>query len=205
MTHTLFRRGSAETLREDFVLLGMCATGYTHKGSAQVKKRLFEILQKFPHANSGEVKTGSEFNAKMQDILSGFMDSSVIHYVFTDKKTVVEVLQAIKEADLGISVVLSGLFDEVGECCKKAGIHPHTVEHSAGIMGRVDKLPPEEVLGVTTMCGHGLVAPNLVLSLLDKVKKGKLSLKEAGAKLARPCICGVFNPERAEKQLAALL
>lgn len=205
MTHTLYRRGSAKSLQEDFVLLGMCATGITHQGFAEVKKRLFELLQKFPHANSGEVKTGSEFNADMEDILAGFMDTSVIHYVFTDKETVVEVLQAVKKADLGISVVVTGLFDEVGGCCRKAGIEPHTVEHAAGIMGRVDRLPADGVLEVTTMCGHGLVAPNLVLNLLEKVKKGKLSLEEAGSTLAQPCICGIFNPKRAEKQLAALM
>jgi len=205
MTHTLFRKGSAEDLRNDFVMLGMCATGFTHKGSAAVKKKLYEILIKFPHSNSGEVKTGSEFNADMEDILNGFVDTSVMHIVFTDKEVVIKVLEEIKKADLGISVVLSGLFEETNECCRKAGLSPHTVEHSAGVMGRTEKLPGDDILGITTMCGHNLVASELVLSMVKKIRRKKLSLEQAAAKLAGPCICGVFNPKRAETLLAALV
>ena len=185
MTHTLYRRGTYETLKDDFVMLGMCATGFTHEGSAAVKKELYEILIKYPHVNSGEVKTGSEFNAEMEDILAGFEDTSVIHIVFTDKDVVIQVLEEIKKKDLGVSMILTGVFDDTVSCCKKSGLTPHTVHHSAGIMGKTEKLPDENVLGVTTMCGHGLVASNLVLSMVKKVRRNKLSLEEAAAKLTQ--------------------
>lgn len=187
------------------MLLAMCATGISHQGSAGIKKKLYEILQRFPHANSGDVKTGSEFNAELEAIRNGFVDTSVLHYVFTDKETVLQVLEEIRKADLGISIVLTGLMDEVENCCKKAGIQPHTVEHSAGVMGRTERLPDEGILGITTMCGHGLVAANLVLDLAKKIRRGKLSIEEAAATLAGPCICGVFNPKRAERLLSDLL
>jgi hypothetical protein len=205
MTHTLFRHGGREDLREDFVLLAMCATGITHQGSASVKKKLYEILQRFPHANSGDVKTGSEFNAEPEAIRNGFVDTSVFHYVFTDKETVVQVLEEIRKANLGISIVLTGLLDEVEDCCRSAGIRPHTVEHSAGVMGRTERLPDEQILGITTMCGHGLVAANLVLEMVKRIRRGKLSIEKAAAKLAGPCICGVFNPKRAERLLSELV
>ncbi len=205
MTHTLFRKGKFEDLSNDYVILGMCATGITHEGSAAIKKQLYEILLKYPHANSGEVKTGSEFNAELDEIRKGFMDTSVLHCVFTDKNVVIEVLEEIKEADLGISVVLTGLFDETEFCCRKAGIRPHTVEHAAGVMGRTERLPGDEVLSITTMCGHSLVAAGLVLAMVKKVRRKKLTLKQAAAKLAKPCICGVFNPKRAEALLATLV
>jgi len=192
-------------LREDFILLAMCATGITHRGSAGIKKKLYEVLQRFPHANSGDVKTGSEFNAELEAIRKGFVDTSVLHYVFTDKETVVQVLEEIRKADLGISIVLSGLFDEVEECCKRTDLKPHTVEHSAGVMGRTERLPDERILGITTMCGHGLVAANLVLEMVKRIRRGKLSIEEAAAKLAGPCICGVFNPKRAERLLSELV
>jgi len=205
MTHTLFRKGNVEDLSNDYVMLGMCATGITHAGSAAVKKKLYEILVKYPHSNSGEVKTGSEFNADMDDILAGFVDTSVLHCVFTDKEVVIKVLEEIKEANLGVSVVLTGLFDKTKESCRRAGLIPHTVEHAAGVMGRTEKLPGDEVLGITTMCGHSLVASGLVLAMVKKVRRGKLTLEQAAAKLAEPCICGVFNPKRAETLLAALV
>lgn len=192
-------------MSQDYVMLGMCATGITHEGSAEVKKKLYEILIKYPHCNSGEVKTGSEYNAAMDDILAGFEDTSVVHCVFTDKAVVIKVLEEIKAAELGVSVVLTGLFEETHDCCSKAGISPHTVEHAAGVMGRTDKLPNEEVLGITTMCGHSLVAAGLVLAMVKKIRRNKLSLEQAAEKLAEPCICGVFNPKRAERLLAALV
>ena len=205
MTHTLFRKGTAENLKDDYVMLGMCATGITHEGSADIKKKLYKILIKYPHSNSGEVKTGSEFNADMDDILAGFVDTSVLHCVFTDKEVVIKVLEEIKEADLGVSVVLTGLFDETHECCQQAGLAPHTVEHAAGVLGCTEKLPDDQVLGVTTMCGHGLVASGLVLSMVRKIRRKKLSLEKAAAKLAGPCICGIFNPKRAEALLTQLV
>jgi hypothetical protein len=205
MTHTLFRKGTVKDLSNDYVMLGMCATGITHEGSAAVKKRLYEILIKYPHSNSGEVKTGSEFNADMDDILKGFVDTSVLHCVFTDKEVVIKVLEEIRNADLGVSVVLTGLFDETHECCQKAGLTPHTVEHAAGVMGRTEKLPDDQILGITTMCGHSLVASGLVLSMVKKIRRKKLTLEAAAAKLAEPCICGIFNPKRAETLLAQLV
>jgi hypothetical protein len=92
------------------------------------------------------------------------------------------------------------------ELWRRVGLgHMHTVEFSGGIYGKVSLLPEKPVLEVTTMCGHGMVASNLVREMADQVKKGKKSLKEAGIELAKPCQCGVFNPKRAEKLLKKML
>ena len=37
-------------------------------------------------------------------------------------------MKELKEKKIGISVVVSGLFDEVFECCQKAGIKPPLIE-----------------------------------------------------------------------------
>jgi hypothetical protein len=60
------------------------------------------------------------------------------------------------------------------------------------------------VLEITTMCGHGQVSRYLVDDLAEKVKKGSLSLEEAGRELGKPCLCGLFNPKRAEMLLQKL-
>ncbi len=81
----------------------------------------------------------------------------------------------------------------------------HTVEFSGGVHGKLGLLPKKPVLEITTMCGHGMVASNLVREMVRQIKKGKKSLEEAGVELAKPCQCGVFNPKRAEALLEKFL
>ena len=65
------------------------------------------------------------------------------------------------------------------------------------------RLPPEdeEILDITTVCGHSIVSFNLVRRMATEVSKGMISLEEAGRIMARPCSCGIFNPKRAEDLL----
>ncbi len=55
--------------------------------------------------------------------------------VFTDEDTLIKVLKEPKEADLGVSIIVSGLLEKTAECCHKADIEPHTIEYSLGIFG----------------------------------------------------------------------
>ncbi len=41
------------------------------------------------------------------------------------------------------------------EVAREAGIIRHTIEHSLGFHGRVERLPSAEVMELNTMCGHG--------------------------------------------------
>jgi hypothetical protein len=167
-------------------------------------KKFFEILKKYPAVNFGDVKTGSRFNSDWQTIHDGYRDQSVAHYVFSDAEVVGQILKELKQADLGVSVIVSGIFEKIDELCRQAGLKMHTVEYSGGVMGRTERLPEGPVLAITTMCGHGLVSANLVKKMSTLVKKGKKSLPEAAAELAKPCMCGVFNAERAERLLMDL-
>jgi hypothetical protein len=115
-----------------------------------------------------------------------------------------QVLKDLKEADLGMSVVVSGPFGCVGEICRAAGLRPHSADYSGDIWGRRDKLPSDEMLEVTTMCGHAMVASNLVKSLIDEIKAGERSAEDAGKELAKICECGIFNPIRAAELLRGL-
>jgi len=124
--------------------------------------------------------------------------------VFTHQEDMPRFLQDLKEADLEISVVASGLFETIFQCCRKAGLAPHTVSYSAGVWGRIEKLPSQEILEITTMCGHCLVSTNLVRKLIDDIRNGKESGESAAEELARQCVCGIFNPKRAAKILHSL-
>lgn len=205
MSHTLHRRGKSEDLKRDVIVFCMSAKTVNGDGSAPKKQKFFEIVSKYPYANFGDVKTGSQFNSDWDTVRDSFKDQSVPHFVFTDYDVAASVLKELAGADLGISVVVSGLMDGIVEMCRTSGLKIHTSEHSAGILGKTEKLPDEPILEITTMCGHALVAANLVQEMVRGVKKGKKTVEEAAVELAKPCMCGVFNPKRAEQVLRLLI
>ena len=55
------------------------------------------------------------------------------------------------------------------------------------------------------MCGHGMVAFNLVRKMIEDIKTGRRTVKDAAEELAKPCQCGVFNPGRAEALLEEII
>lgn len=128
-----------------------------------------------------------------------YYDNSIVHAVYTDEETVAAVLKELTEANLKLSIVVSGLLEQVAECCHKAGIGPHTVEYSMGIWGQTQRLPEEAVLSISTMCGHGMISFSLIKELANKVERGIITPKRAAEKLAGLCHCGVFNPDRAAR------
>ena len=204
MTHSLHREGTPADLCEDYPMLAIRAKGYNEAGNAWRMQKILELASRYPIVNFGDIKSGSKFTTSIEHILKSDMDPPLVHMVFTNKEDVVRYMQDLKEADLGISVVASGLFDEIFQCCKKAGLNPHTVNYSLGVHGRTDKLPAKEMMEITTMCGHALVSKNLIKKLLADIKKGKESPTTAAQKLAKNCLCGIFNPERAARILAGL-
>lgn len=205
MTHTLHRRGTAEELHQDYVLLSMSAKTVNVEGSGEKMQKLFEVLQDIPSVNFGDCKTGSSFQTDWDTIRDNFQDTSVLSYCYDNPGSVRQALKAIKEADLGISVVFSGVVETFREMAGEVGIELHTVEFSGGIHGRTDLLPEEPVLEIHTMCGHAMVSPGLVEEMVRQVRKGKKTLAEAGEQLAQPCVCGIFNPKRAEYILQKLI
>jgi hypothetical protein len=204
MTHTLHRFGSPENLEGDYVVFAMSAKGINEKGSARAMRTFLEMALDLDPVNAGDMKTGNIFTHSREDILAGVQDISIVHAVFVDERKVSDLLARVKEADLGVSVVVSGLFDRVQGAGETAGVRQHTVECSAGVWGRVDKLPSADVMQVTTMCGHGMVAAQLVERRARDIRSGKLTTQAAARELAKLCVCGIFNPVRAEKLLLAV-
>jgi hypothetical protein len=63
----------------------------------------------------------------------------------------------------------------------------------------VERLPGQGELELMTMCGHGLIAGQRVQHLAGQVAKGEITAEQAAADVAKPCICGIVNQERAAK------
>jgi hypothetical protein len=183
----------------------MSAKKINAKGSAAKMRTFFDIMKKYNSVNYGDMKTGNINNLEDETIRNGIKDTSIVHFVFDDTDETLKVINKLKIAKLGTSVVISGIVDEIDRMCKSADLKIHTVEYSGGIFGKVSDLPSNNILCATTMCGHGMVAVNLVKIMVRQVKSGKKSLKEAVVELAKPCQCGVFNTTRAEKILSDLI
>lgn len=203
MTHTLHRFGNPDNLSDDYVVFAMSAKGINEKGSAAALKEFMKLAFEMDPINAGDMKTGNMLTLSQETILDGIQDVSIVHAVFTEEEKVVELLARVKQADLGVSVVVSGLIDRVKIMSQEAGLKQHTVECSAGVWGRTEKLPDATVMQVTTMCGHGMVAASLVEHYARLVRLKRISAEQAGLEIARPCVCGVFNPVRAARLIQA--
>ena len=204
MTHTLHRQGNKESLAKDYIFLCMAAKGFNEDGADEKMREFLRIMMRHNPVNAGDMQSGNMFNSNMDDILTKVTSTSIVHGVFIDSDTAIKVLQELKDAELGMSVVVSGPFDSVDCICKAAGLSPHSLDFSGGIWGNTKKLPAKEVQEVTTMCGHGMVASNLVKSLVDDIKAGQITADEAGKELAKQCACGIFNPARAAELLQGM-
>lgn len=204
MTHTLHRFGTPADLACDYVVFAMSAKGINEVGSAAKLRRFLEIAFHHNPNNAGDMKTGNILSHSREEILGGIQDISIVHAVFTDEATVAAVLQDVAKADLGVSVVVSGLAGQVNECARLAGLRRHTTEWSLGVWGRTDLLPDKGIMEITTMCGHGMVSAEWVRRKAQLIRRGEATAQAAARELARSCVCGIFNLDRAAKLLAVM-
>ncbi len=202
MTHSLHRSGSIESLRGDYVWLMYQAKGINDKNIKEKAKEFIAVAEAVGSENWGDVKSGPKVCLSVEEIKNNIGDKSRLRGVFTRKDQVVQFLRMIREKNLGISVIISGLLKETLEACQEAGLSPHTINFSLGVWGKKKLLPSDEILSVTTMCGHHMVPSELVKEMMEQVKACKISPEEAGLKLAQYCPCGIFNQVRASKILA---
>jgi hypothetical protein len=213
MTHSLHREGTKENLLNDFTLYCLPAVGINDKESGMKRWRFLEIALRNNAVNAGQADIGNfiahspqELSERVRDRFKnspgdGIGDGMAPCICCDSKEDFVNILKEAIEADFGLSIVVQGILEEVEDCLGQVGLKPHTVHHSLGVWGKTDKLPGKEVLEITTMCGHGMTSPNLVKKCIEEVISGKTTSREAARLLARPCICGIFNPNRAEALL----
>jgi hypothetical protein len=195
MTHSLHRRGTINDLKQDYVIIAMLATGVNDKTV-------------YPDAKERQLRVGEIMkNNNPTNLLSeaGWKLSSVVQGCYSDINDIRNVLKTLKEEDLGISVVVSGLISEITDLCQEIGLNMHTVNLSLGEFGNKSKLPSDKILEITTMCGHHCISSQSVEHYVEQIKKGKISLEKAAEKLTSPCVCGIFNTNRAKQVLKELI
>ena len=203
MTHSNHRRGSRKSLSEDWVIL---VRGEVGEKPDEMQK-IIEIFA--DHNPIGVIKKRSlpaqrwmknwKEGMSLQELVKDPAPPVYAAGVYTKKDDVEGVIRDLKEAELGLSIVVSGVFDEVFDICSRVGTGPHTVNLSMETIGRTELIPDDRILDIITMCGHSLVGEHLSRHLIDKVRKGKITAEEAGLELGKQCVCNYFNQERARK------
>jgi hypothetical protein len=224
MTNTLHRwsehyaseRGAAAApVENDFIVFAM-ATRNLNDDDLVAKYRTFArialrhnpvnlgdatkggALRPQPHLNPG-AHWRREHRPDPERVINEIDGPTTMSAVFSRFEDMEAFVRELRDADLGVSINISAPMDAARRCCHEAGIKRHSVEYSLGFQGRVERLPDRVVLEIGTMCGHGMIAHNLVKKLLDWVKEGRRTPKEATQYLARFCSCGVFNTTRAQQ------
>lgn len=200
MTHTLHRRAGGEQAINDYVILVMADRTITPDQQVRNEKykQYLKIFYDNKAVNLGGMGIGHLYDTPAEKILHCAENIPMVHGVFDNQEDLVRALKDIKEADIGFSVNVTGLNEDIKGCIREAGLSRHSVNYSMGIWGNTSKLPAEKYLELSTMCGHALVSFNLIDKYIDEIKSGKISIEQAACELAKPCVCGVFNGEKAK-------
>lgn len=213
MTHSLHRQGTRENLTGDFTMICLPAVGINDKGSGPNRWRLLDMALRHNAVNAGQTDIGNLAMLSPEEFLKKVKKGFEIKdegglspcMCCNSKEDFVNILKELVKADLGLSVVVQGILEDINDCLKQVGLKPHTVHHSLGVWGKIEKLPSKEILEITTMCGHGLIGPNLVKTCIDDIASDRTTSAQAAKILAGPCICGMFNTKRAELLLDKLV
>lgn len=212
MTHSLHRQGTCASLKNDYPVLAMVARQFdivddeAKKRTREKLQKIFDVFASHDPSNLGSLYVpgtrahglaDSEMREKLK--ANGFVGT-----VFSDKAALKDMLAELKEKDFGISIIVSGLIDEVFGVCDEVGLEPHTIDLALGVWGNKKLLPKAQLMEITTMCGHAMTAPSLIEDLVGRVRKGTLTAEQAATELAKPCVCGIFNQKRAAELISQL-
>jgi hypothetical protein len=228
MSHTSQRRGLEKSSHEEIIVVGAYPGKYKNINGIQsaMEELAVKMLEHGPR--NWLSKNYTDINIPQVGIFKGMLRalkwimpnrineflfkasarrSTVITALYTETGRVTSLIDDLKKEWLSrnrtngypISIILSGLHDKIKKCCHETGTEEHTCLYSIGFYGKTGGIPSENELSLITMCGHGLISVNRVQYLIDKIRNGSLTAREAAEDIAKPCVCGIVNTERAEE------
>ena len=217
MTNTLHRFGDAASFRDDYVIFAIASRGKNEQGALEKLREFLKLAVQFGPVNLGDARHGGALRPcrsmtptshwgrddkrDFQAVIDGLDHITTVAAVFDDRTKAEDFLKAVKERDFGLSINISTSVEGADQCCHAAGLARHSVGYSLGFEGKTEHLPNSQVLMLSTMCGHGMVANSLAKKMIDWVKEGRRTPEQAANYLTRFCSCGVFNPSRAKRIL----
>ena len=220
MTNTLHRFGKPEDLKDDYIVFTLTSPGINDVGSLQKARDFLKTALKYNPVNlagwspKGPIfrpeKNLNPFRLYLRGRKEAVSPEQIIEemkppgrglVVFDNKQALEGFLKEVKELDLGLSVNVSSLVDDIREMASRSGVWPHSINYSLGFRGNLYRLPDNHVLALTTMCGHGLISSNFAKKMIDLIKEKRLTPEKAARYMAKFCICGAFNTSRAARIL----
>jgi hypothetical protein len=217
VTNTLHRFGDANSFRDDYIVFAIASRGKNDEDSVPKLKKFLEIARRFGPVNLGDARHGGalrpsrrmnplshwkrDVKPDFEAVVAGLDTTTTAAAVFDNRAAAEDFVKAIREADLGLSINISTSIDGAEQCCDAAHLCRHSVGYSLGFEGKTEHLPNEDVLKLSTMCGHGMVSASLAKKMIDWVKEGRRTPEQAVTYLTRFCSCGVFNPVRGKRIL----
>lgn len=203
MSHALHRYGTVENLQNDYTMYARASRYVNREGCGPKLRKILEVFLSEKPVNYGSSHAGKSSKAGLDPRAYALtLDKAYgVACCFSSKEAIKGVLKKLKKTDTGISIVVSGLIDEIVAMGKEIDLKPHTAFLSLGIHGKKSLLPEDKVLEITTMCGHGMVASRLAKVVGEKVKAGKMTPEKGADLLAQPCPCGIFNTVRCAELL----
>jgi hypothetical protein len=217
MTNTLHRFGSAESFRDDYVVFAIASKGRNDEGALEKLRTFLRMAVAFKPVNLGDARHGGalrpcrnttplshwkrDIAPDFEAVINELSAVTTVAAVFDNRAAAEDFRAAVRKADLGLRINVSTSIDGAEQCCFHTGIPRHSVGYSLGFEGKTGKLPGTEVLMLSTMCGHGMIAGSLAKKMIDWVKEGRRTPEQAATYMQRFCSCGVFNPTRARRIL----
>lgn len=219
MTNTLHRFGKSEKLPDDYIVFVMAGKGYNEEGALEKARTFLRAAIKYQPINMGNGLVNSLYRPEKnlsffklyfigrqekttyEQLIEEIPGPGSAAVVFDDRQKVKQFIEDVKKLDLGLSVNVSALVDDVRDICGEVDITPHAVEYTLGFQGDTSRLPERDTLKLSTMCGHGMVSANFSKKMLNLVKEGRMESEDAACCMAKFCVCGVFNTSRAMRIL----
>jgi hypothetical protein len=220
MTNTLHRYGPSADFCDDYILFAICTRGKNDVGAAGRLRSFLEICARHRPVNMGDARNGGmarpsraltplahwhrDDDGSYAEVIKGIDGPTTAAAVFDTIEALQACVADVKAADLGLSINIAALADAARGCCNAVGLRRSAVEYSLGFIGNRSHLPASGALTLMTMCGHGMIAGAFAEKMIDWVKTGRRTPAACAKYMSRFCVCGIFNPVRAERLLADL-
>lgn len=221
MTNTLHRFQKPDDPKDDYIVFTLTTSGVndigaTEKGRAFLKAALkYNPVNINTHSGNGPMfrpekkltpfklyaRGRKETVSPEQMIKEIKPPGGRVLVVFDNKQALEEFLKEVKEMELGLSVNVSSLVDDVREMIPQTGVVPHSINYALGFRGSRYRLPDRNVLELTTLCGHGLISNNFARKMINMVKEKRVTPIKAAGYMSKFCVCGAFNTTRAVRIL----
>jgi hypothetical protein len=216
VTNTLHRYGKTESFHDDYIIFAIPCKGKNDQGAVEKLKTFLRICARHKPSNMGNSSFASyrpsshlrptvhwkrDLGADYESVIEAVRRAGTVAAVFDSREKLEACLKDVIQADLGLSINVSTSVEGAKEAAENCGIRRHSVEYSLGFHDPQDHLPNSQVLGLATMCGHGMVSFNLARKMLERLREGRRTPEQVVATLARFCPCGVYNPARARRLL----